>query len=168
MTCMPTPPDYAADQTRLHAAVTHALAGRHQAALDELHHVTGKGPASTFRLWQYLCVTACGPIRGKGPNTSGTPRYGLKAFAQWVGTDEQPPAVQTAVRFLTAQARTQADGGRSDDVMRRIFTEARAVPDPDHMDAVLVQLLGAAVEAERQQRLEAGGTFGAGPGAGPV
>ena len=157
---MPTPEPHDADTAHMHAAITHALNGRHQPAMAELQHVTAQGPAAVFRLWQHLGQTACAPIRGQGANTTGRPRYGLKAFTQWIGT-EPPPAVQTALRFLTAQARTRVEDPHAADGMRRIFTEAQHAPDPGFMDAVLAQLLAAAVEAERQLQAESG-TSGSG------
>ncbi|MEW2402186.1 hypothetical protein [Streptomyces sp. NPDC046862] len=147
------PIEHAAHQQRLRTAIDYAFHGHQAVALDELAHITRRGPDATFRLWQALAETAIYPLRHR---PAGGDLYGLEVFSAYRGTDlgNAPAPVRTALRFLMAQAI------HSRDTLEALFRAAQGADDATVMDEVLGLLLDAAAESARAQM--ARGTFGSG------
>lgn len=147
------PSEHAAHQQHLRAAIDYAVHGHQAVALDELAHITRRGPDATFRLWQALAETAIYPLRHR---PAGSDLYGLTVFNAYRGTDlgDAPAPVRTALRFLMAQ------GIHNRDTLEALFRAAQGADDATVMDDVLALLLDAAAESARGQIGR--GTFGSG------
>src|SRR4051794_37669568 len=100
--------DYTVDQQHLEKAIALAVAGDHAAAIAALRPIYSRSDGHMFKLWQALAETAIWPLRHQPP---GGPQYGLAVFAPYAGTDtdDLPPAVRLALRFLAAQAQRDRD-----------------------------------------------------------
>lgn len=150
--------DYTVDQQHLEKAIALAVAGDQAAAITALQPIWTRSDGHMFKLWQALAETAIWPLRHQPP---GGPRFGLAVFAPYAGTDtdDLPPAVRLALRFLAAQAQHDRD------TLEALFRAPLLARDSLVMAETMVILLDAAAESARAQQARTAvrrGTFGNG------
>ncbi|QKW06992.1 hypothetical protein HUT18_11850 [Streptomyces sp. NA04227] len=101
---MPAP-----DPKTILEAVAHGVAGDHQAGLDLLQPIVNDGPASTYALLGSLAETATHGIRrDHGPDCT----FGIYVEApdgREGSSDDLPPPVRFAARFMTAWSNQDQD-----------------------------------------------------------
>jgi hypothetical protein len=150
--------EYQVDQQHLEKAIALAVAGDHAAAITALRPIYSRSDGHMFKLWQALAETAIWPLRHQPP---GGPQYGLAVFAPYAGTDtdDLPPAVRLALRFLAAQAQHDRDN------LEALFRAPLQARDSLVLSETMVILLEAAAESARAQQAQTDarrGTFGNG------